>query len=320
MTLRLEMLQAAGRAPELLGDSTPLVRAFLLSQQTPDGGFRNRGGNSDLYYLPFALGGLVAISRGLTEPSSPNSRGLVQVMERVETYLTSFANGTELDFVHLCCLVRSRAALSEIGSASGRNSESLLARVETYRTPDGGYNPAPGREFGTAYGAWLALGAYQDSARPVPDAGRLAESVQALRGPDGGYANERFGGHAHNVGLKIPTSQAGTNPTAAAVSVLRHLNQPVAGASSDWLRARACPAGGFVAAPETSAPDLLSTASALHALAGLGVPLGAFNESCLNFLDSLWSGQGGFYGHWADDCLDCEYAFYGLMALGHLAP
>ena len=41
-------------------------------------------------------------------------------------------------------------------------------------------------------------------------------------------------------------------------------------------------------------------------------------ESCLDFLDSLWTGKG-FVSTWDDDELDCEYAFYALLALGHLS-
>ena len=42
-------------------------------------------------------------------------------------------------------------------------------------------------------------------------------------------------------------------------------------------------------------------------------------EPCLDFIDSLWSAAGGFHGNWADDTLDPEYTYYGLLALGHLA-
>ena len=66
-------------------------------------------------------------------------------------------------------------------------------------------------------------------------------------------------------------------------------------------------------------PDLLSTATALHALAAVGAPLDDLREPCLDFLDSLWDHRGGFHGSWADDALDCEYVFYGLLALGHLS-
>jgi len=33
----------------------------------------------------------------------------------------------------------------------------------------------------------------------------------------------------------------------------------------------------------------------------------------------LWTNRGGFYGNWLDDTLDCEYTYYGLLALGHLS-
>ena len=72
--------------------------------------------------------------------------------------------------------------------------------------------------------------------------------------------------------------------------------------------------------PQAPIPDLLSTATALHALACLERPLpSAARERCLDFLDTLWSAEGGFHGHWADDHLDAEYTFYGLLALGHLS-
>ena len=80
-----------------------------------------------------------------------------------------------------------------------------------------------------------------------------------------------------------------------------------------------------MALPDAPIPDLLSTATALHALSTLGLSIqdtdagGARRELALDFVDSLWSGRS-FYGHWEDDVLDCEYAFYALLALGHLAP
>ena len=70
--------------------------------------------------------------------------------------------------------------------------------------------------------------------------------------------------------------------------------------------------------PGAPMPDLLSTATALHALAGMHVDLEPIQEPCLDFLDSLWSGRG-FCGSWADDAVDCEYTYYGLLALGHLS-
>jgi hypothetical protein len=58
---------------------------------------------------------------------------------------------------------------------------------------------------------------------------------------------------------------------------------------------------------------------ALHALDGLQVDFSSLKERMLDYVDSLWSAGGGFHGHWADDELDVEYTYYGLLALGHLA-
>jgi len=57
----------------------------------------------------------------------------------------------------------------------------------------------------------------------------------------------------------------------------------------------------------------------LHALAGLQVSFAGVKEKCLDFIDTLWTNEGAFHGQWADDHLDCEYTFYGLLALGHLS-
>ena len=65
-------------------------------------------------------------------------------------------------------------------------------------------------------------------------------------------------------------------------------------------------------------PDLLSTATALHALACLSIATVTLREPCLQFVDSLWTGRA-FRGHWADEVEDCEYTYYGLLALGHLS-
>ena len=40
------MLQVARLAPKPLGDSAEAVAGFLRGQQNPDGGFRDRGGQS----------------------------------------------------------------------------------------------------------------------------------------------------------------------------------------------------------------------------------------------------------------------------------
>ena len=289
MSLRLEMLQVARLAPKILGESTGLVRDFVLRQQNPDGGFKDRSGASDLYYTVFALDSLIALQAELPADST-------------RKYVEQFGSGEFLDFVHFCCLARARCALNITAdpTETGR-------RIERFRSADGGYNVLAQSKFGTAYAAFLALGAYQDLRLELPTDLKLVQSLKFLETADGAWANDR------NV------KSGSTNATAAAVITLGQLDQPINPAVGDWLLARFRPDGGFRASPDAPLPDLLSTATALHALSSLQVPLDPVKERCLDFIDTLWTNEGSFHGHWGDDFLDCEYTFYGLLALGHLS-
>ena len=292
MSFRLEMLQVARVAPKLLGESAGLVRDFLLRQQNDDGGFRDRAGRSDLYYTVFALDGLLALRAELP-------------VARVRKFLESFGAGDELDFVHLCCLARAWATIGAGLVAPCRAS--LLHRARQFRSGDGGFHVLPHGGAGSAYGCFLALGLYQDLGAELPEPLGLVQCLKMLETRDGAWTNER----------KMPVGS--TNATAAAVTVLRHLAMPMNTSVSDWLWKQQHPQGGFLAAPGVPMPDLLSTATSLHALTGLGRDLEPLRESCLDFVDSLWTNEGAFHGHWGEEELDSEYTYYGLLALGHLA-
>lgn len=287
------MLQVARLAPKLLGDSTALVETFLRSKLNPDGGFADRSGSSDLYYTVFGLEGLLALRVDLP-------------ITQVAGYLESFGDGRDLDFVHLACLARAWAALPAARRASVP-VDAILAKVETYKTPDGGYAGESGKDDGTLYGVFLALGTYQDLGREIPDAAGLLRCAAKLKADDGGYSNQ----------ADVP--QGLTPSTAAAVTLFRTLSAPIPRELGPWLLARHRPEGGFFATPLAPIPDLLSTATALHALVGMHANIEPIREACLDFIDTLWTADGGFHGHWADDVLDCEYTYYGLLALGHLS-
>lgn len=294
MSIRLEMLQVARLAPKLLGDSTDLVSNFVRSQQNPDGGFKDRAGRSDLYYTVFGVDALTALRQ---EPP----------LERVQRFAQG-ADRDDLDFVHVCALIRCLTATQPLGTSAMANA--CAERVMRFRAADGGFSQTPGAKRGTAYGAFLAVSALQDLKLPVPEPQRLADSLQHLATEDGAWTNEV---------LPILGKIGATNATAAVIVVLRALGASVPARAAEWLLARAHSQGGFLAIPEAPIPDLLSTATALHSLATLGVPLEAVREPCLDFIDSLWTNAGAFHGNWTDDHLDCEYTFYGLLALGHLA-
>ena len=287
------MLQVARLAPNVLGEATDSVRQFLKSLQNSDGGFNDRGGNSDLYYTAFGLEGLIALREQLP-------------VEAVTRYLQGFGEGAGLDFVHLACLARAWASVS-IDAVDSRTRDAILSQIESHRTQEGGYDSIPNSQQGTLYGCFLAWGAYQDLGKELPEPGAMVACIRSLRAEDGGYANQK------NLPMGLTPS------TAAAVTLLRQLGQPAPEALGEWLLARCRAEGGFFATPMAPLPDLLSTATALHALAGMKVDFSHVKEPCLDFIDTLWSSKGGFYGTWEDDVLDCEYTFYALLALGHLS-
>lgn len=294
MSLRLQLLQVARLAPRLLGDSTDLVREFLQSQITEDGGGKDRDGNPDLYYTIFALAGLQALDGEIP-------------LERVQKYLASHGDGEALDFVHLSALARCWAAIDSQGMPKDLPAR-VLERIEAFRKPDGGYEGDSKLKHGTAYGAFVALGAYEDLGQKPPDILKLIQALKMLESKDGAWSN-------------VPNAPLGaTNATGGAVTLIHHLGFPINQSVADWLLAQVHPEGGFLAVPKAPMPDLLSTATALHALAAMERRLNSVvHDKCLDFIDTLWSAKGGFHGHWADDHLDAEYTFYGLLALGHLS-
>jgi len=237
MSMKLEMLQAARLAPNLLGESAALVRQFVRRQQNPDGGFKNRAGESDLYYTVFGLDCLVA----LREPIDT---------VRLDHYLRSFGDGGDLDFVHLTCLARCWS-----GRAPVETRTAILDRL-------GSFSPA------TLYEWFLACGACQNLCAPLPDVAGLLRCIGSMRAHDGACGN-------------VPGLPVGsTTATAAAVALLRQFNELPPEEFGPWLLAQARPDGGFVAMPDAPMPDLLSTATALHALASLKFPFGHIREPC----------------------------------------
>jgi len=282
------MLTSAKRSANLLGESASLVVSFVRGQLTKSGGFSGRSDTPDLYYSLFALDTLIAL-----DAAGPD--------ENTVSWIASFGDGADLDLVHLACLARCRAAL---GSAGG--GQAILARIETYRSDDGGYSENPAQASGTVYGGFLALGAHQDVRAQVGDPDALADSLASLQRPEGGFGNS-----PEIPGASVPA-------TAAAITVLRHLGRPVNEAAKAWLARQIRPDGGMGAWSGAPMSDLLSTAVGLHALRQCGMTFDGVRKRCLDFIDSLWSSQGGFRGHQGDETLDCEYTFYGLLALGSL--
>jgi hypothetical protein len=285
------MHEATRAAVGPLADAAGAVAAFVRGRIGPSGGLRGRGDQEDLYYTAFGAMSLAALG--------------AELPPRLEEYLRAFGDGDGLDLVHVAALGRCWAALPDRLDASTRRG--LLRRLAGFRTPDGGFHISAGASHGTGAAAFFAAAAHQDLHADIPARDQLLEALEHLRTADGAYADE-------------PGQPHGITPVVGGVVVVRrHLGRPAEPDVTEWLMARLHARGGFAATPQVPLPDLVSTATALYALWHDSERLAQVRRPCLRFLEALWDEQaGGFRGHALDDAVDCEYTWYGLLALGLL--
>ena len=294
MTIRQSMIQAASRAGTTLGESALLVEKFIRSKFNDDGGFSDRAGRSDLYYTVFGIESLIALDADLPKAA-------------IDDYLRSIKI-SDLDFVHLTCLGRCMADVCHAENIDTDFKNDIITELKQYRSSDGGISNIKNSQHGTMYGCFLGVGLYQDMQVEIPGKAELIACVESLSRDGGSYANEPA------------MTKGATSSTAAAITLQHFMDCPIRPESLDWLIKQMHPRGGFIALPAVPIADMLSTATALHGLAASSVKLpGRAKEDCLDFIDSLWSDKGGFCGSGADQAVDCEYTYYGLMAIGHLS-
>lgn len=283
ITLSRDMIATARRCASLLDDEAQsAIAAYVEGQWDAAGGFHGRDGRPDLYYTLFGAECLEVLDRPMPQGFS--------------SYLRTFNEGEDLDLVHRSCLARC-LALTDDGV-----SDSVHRTAVTQRLVDRALAEPP-----SVYGAFVTRLALEDLSQPVPEALAWRPTLEALQTADGGYAEQGLG-------------QDGTTPVTAAAAVLKAGTGHDDPALADWLLARRSWMGGFHATPQAPVPDLLSTATALFALRRMGRNVADLAEDGLAFIETLWHDSGGFVGHLGDGLPDCEYTFYGLLALGALAP
>ena len=185
-----EARNAAGRAAgadAAAVTSADLVGGFLRERYDPDGGFRNRAGDRDLYYTVFGLEGLAAL-RAPIDADAHAARYLTGVRRRRGARLRP----SELPGPLLGQPARAACRRPTCG-------QRMLDRIATFRAGDGGFATDPGGDEGSAYGAFVALGAYQDLREPVPDGDALMAQLLTLVAADGGLNNfARRAGRPHH--------------------------------------------------------------------------------------------------------------------------
>ena len=234
------MLQVARLAPRQLGESRDLVAAFLRGQL--ESGRRLSGSRRRQRSLLHRLR-----TRFARRASGGSAR-------RPDVVPTSRRSATS---------TRSTSSIWPVWRARGRHSAVSLppdSRTISWRASKpveartAGTRPRPAPRTAVRTPRFSRSGRIRTSAGRCPASDKLLESLRRLRAADGSYAN--FPG--------LPSGT--TTATAAAVLVMRQLNANADRDAGMWLLDRCHARGGFFASRSTPVPDLLSTATALHAL------------------------------------------------------
>jgi geranylgeranyl transferase type-2 subunit beta len=277
--------------------------AYLLACQNADGGFGGRDPASDLYYTAFALRGLAVLGELVPETAA-------KAAEYVRLRLTGSA--TVVDFFSLLyasLLIQSSAGIDVLADAAADWPERVAALLESFHTPDGGYGKTPGAAFGSTYQTFLVALCYEMLGRSLPNADAAARFVRERRCDDGGFVEMK------------QMKRTGTNPTAAAVGLLRMidaLDLATCTGVAEMLSRMQSIEGGLLANARIPAADLLSTFTGCWTLEECGGRERVDAAKALRYVRSLERPDGGFHGGSWDGGFDVEYTFYGLGAVALL--
>ncbi|MCS7168479.1 MAG: prenyltransferase/squalene oxidase repeat-containing protein [Gemmatales bacterium] len=288
---------------------------FVRRKQTPQGGFRGRSLEPDIYYSAFALRVLNLSGELNGQYLQPTCSWLAQLGLPSQNLVNLYS------YCH-CLVTLAESNDSKLVLIWRQAQDTLPRLLGNYRTQQGGFAARPGDSHPTTYQTFLALLCYDLVNQSPPNPEQITSWLMSQRRPDGGFADHEL----------APLSA--TNPTAAALASLF-----MTGGISDELREQVIrfllhlyvPHLGFRAHTRTPIPDLLSTFTALWTL----WQLGAFNlfdiEQLYYSIAAYQHSCGGFFAHLADSLsgqaaseesleadLDVEYTFYGLASLSLL--
>ena len=272
--------------------------AFIDSCAMPDGGYRGREGDADLYYTSFALRSLAMIDR--LQPRTEVVANYLAAIDPLSLELIDLMN-----WLASALAVQAAGGRDLVGDDAVRLADGVAARLALHRRDDGGYGKTPDDAQGSMYASFLATLAHQLVGRDVPDAGQLVDFVLARQRDDGGFVEI------------APMRRSGTNPTAAAAAILKIFGRQRR-VHPDDLReflADVRTEGGLAANTRVPLADGLSTFTGL--LTDVDWSLGVLAPGAVRgfVAEQLERPGGGFRAAGWDDTPDVEYTFYGLGCL-----
>jgi len=299
--LMLRLAAGAGELPE------PVRRRhgdFAAAAQGDDGGFVGRRGRSDPYYTSFGLRTLAVLGRLDADVAEPAAAFL-------ETQLDKRLSPVDfLALVGSAALVEMVTGQDVFTRKDPDPKQLLLERIAPLKRDDCGYAKTPKSGRSSTYQTFLINGARETLGLPIEPADKIVEMVLARQRDDGGF-------------VELPAVRhSGTNPTAAAVGLLRMTNrfdETTGRRTAAFLESMQAADGGFRANTRIPVADLLSTFTALGSLAELGATVRIDRDAAAAFVASMQSPDGGFLGGAWDDAPDVEYTFYGIGSMALLA-
>jgi len=293
---------------EGLGRLPDEVRArhgeYFRQAQQADGGFGGREGGSDLYYSGFALRGLALC--GLLEGETA-TRAAAYLQSRLAAQLPMV---DFLSLIYSAALLDMAAGIDIFAAQPPTWKTNVAAALEQFRRADGGYAKTDEGDASSTYHTFLVVICYQILDLPVPNPERIVQFVLDRQRIEGGFVE---------IG---PMKRGGTNPTAAAIALLKILGGLTAQlreSTIEFIAEMQNDEGGLRANTRIPIADLLSTFTGLLTLFDLQAPDAVRLKPLRHFVKSLEQPTGGFFAAAWDTTADVEYTFYGLAALALLA-
>lgn len=277
---------------------------FIRARQQSDGGFVGRDGDSDLYYTSFAVRSLTMLD-GLDETVV---RPLAEYLRPLDWRRLGVID--LMNWLWLALTVQVAAGVDLIGDAADDWPDQIAARLESVRSPDGGYAKSSEGASGSTYHTFLVVLTYEMLGRLPPRPGALTQFLYDRQRDDGGFVEI------------APMRRSGTNPTAAAAAVLHLLgamDDDIREGIREFLRSVRSDEGGFQANSRIPFADGLSTFTALLTLQDLQLVTPEDEARIRRYVEAnLEFPNGGFRAATWDEAADVEYTFYGLATLALL--
>jgi geranylgeranyl transferase type-2 subunit beta len=284
---------------------------YLAAAQRPDGGFAGREGESDPYYTAFALWSLRILDALTPEIGTRATAFLDANLDRARNLVDFFS------LLHGYRLVGADAREANAGAKREAMQvwlDLVGTALQSCRTPDGGFGRVADLKEGSTYATFLAVLAFEEIDRLLPEPERTLAFAQSRQREDGGFVEI------------TPMKRSGTNPTAAAQAVILILERESMPASRardeatiEFLLNLFSDEGGILANNRIPLADLLSTFTGLWTLHELKALDRVDRPKAQRYVSSLEQPDGGFLAGLWDEAVDVEYTFYGLGSLALLS-